>query len=130
MVSFSLAPFVSIGVREGFELAFAGSGKAISSIICSISTSAILACSFRLDGRCGPFPTLPACFRIFINDAGVAGSLPIVGVGAGAGPVPGCFAARYGDLLADVDLGVAGGGINISDKDSGDIDSASEVSWL
>jgi len=130
VVSFSLAPFVSIGVREGFELAFAGSGKAISSIICSISTSAILACSFRLDGRCGPFPTLPACFRIFINDAGVAGSLPIVGVGAGAGPVPGCFAARYGDLLADVDLGVAGGGINISDKDSGDIDSASEVSWL
>ncbi len=130
MVSLSLAPSVFIGVREGFVFAFAGSGKAMSSIICSMSASAILACSFRLDGRCGPFTPLPASFRIFINDAGVAGALSIIGEGTGTGCEAGCFAARYGDLLADMDLGVAGGGISISDNGSGDIDSASELSWL
>jgi len=36
----------------------------------------------------------------------------------------------YGDLLADPDLGVAGGGIRASDNGSGEIDSASELSWL
>ena len=130
VVSLSLAPTVFIGVREGFVFAFAGSGKTMSSIICSMSASAIFACSFRLDGRCGPFAPLPACFRIFINDAGVAGALSNIGKGAGTGWDPGCFAAKCGDLLAGVDLGVAGGGIKISDKGSGDIDSASELSWL
>ena len=128
MVSLSLAPSVFIGVSEGFLFAFASSGKAMSSMICSISASAILACSFKLDGRCGPLAPLPACFRIFIKDAGVAGALSILGVGAGADCEAPCFAARYGDLLAGVDLGVAGGGISISDKGSGDIDSASELS--
>ena len=40
------------------------------------------------------------------------------------------LAVRYGDLLAEIDLGVAGGGIKISDKGSGDTDSAPELSWL
>lgn len=130
MVSLSLASSVLIGAREGFVFAFAGSGRTMSSIICSMSASAIFACSLRLDGRCGPFAPLPACFRIFIKDAGVAGALSEVDKGAGTGWDPDCFAARYGDLLAGVDLGVAGGGISISDKGSGDIDSVSELSWL
>lgn len=41
-----------------------------------------------------------------------------------------CFARREGDLLVVPDLGVAGGGIRTSDKDSGEIDPASELSWL
>ena len=128
MLSLPLASAVFIGVREGFVVAFAGSGKAISSIISSMSASAVFACSFRLDGRCGPLVPLPACFRIFIKDAGVAGALSRLGVGAGAAWDPVCLAARYGDRLADVDLGVAGGGMSISDKGSGEIDSASELS--
>lgn len=128
VVSFPFAPTVLIGVKRGFEVGFAGSGKAISSIICSISASEMEACSFRLDARCGPPIYLPACFRIFINDAGVAGSLSMASMGADWEPA--CFAARYGDLPADVDLGVAGGGINISDKGSGDTESASELFWL
>ena len=43
---------------------------------------------------------------------------------------PGCFALRYGDLLEELDLGVAGGGIKMSDRGSGDIDPASELSLL
>lgn len=68
------ASAVLIGFRAGFRDAFAGSGNTMSSIICSMSASASAVCSFRLDvGRFIPF-TFPACLRIFINDAGVAGS--------------------------------------------------------
>lgn len=40
------------------------------------------------------------------------------------------FAASGGDLLAEAEWGVTGGGISISDRGSGDIDSASELSKL
>ena len=42
---------------------------------------------------------------------------------------PFCFASRYGDLLAEPDLGVAGGGISTSERGSGDTESAPELSW-
>lgn len=72
-----------------------------------------------------PF-TFPACLRIFINDAGVAGS-PLVSCKE-AGWFPFCLALRYGDLLAELDLGVAGGGIRISDNGSGETESCPELS--
>lgn len=74
VVGVKFASAVLIGVRAGFLVVFAGSGKTMSSIICSMSASARAVCSFKLDvGRLMPF-TFPACLRIFINDAGVAGS--------------------------------------------------------
>ncbi len=79
------------------------------------------AMSSRPDGR-------PACFLSFINEAGVAGSLVIGNKGADCDPC--CCAARYGDFPAEADRGVAGGGIRASDNGSGDIDSASELSWM
>jgi len=39
------------------------------------------------------------------------------------------LASRYGDLLAELDLGVAGGGMRISDRGSGETESAPELSW-
>ena len=57
---------------------------------------------------------------------GVAGSSAAVGTVALW--FSGCFAVKYGDRLAGFDFGVAGGGIRISDKGSGDMDSASELS--
>lgn len=65
---------VLIGFRAGFLFLFAGSGKTMSSIICSMSASAKAACSFKLE-VCRLVPlNLAACLRIFIKDAGVAGS--------------------------------------------------------
>jgi len=69
-----LGPLVFIGFREGLRVDLSGSGRAMSSMICSISASASRACSFRLeDWRCAALDLL-ACLRIFISDAGVAGS--------------------------------------------------------
>lgn len=45
------------------------------------------------------------------------------------GPPP-FLAVRYGDLLAELDLGVAGGGIRTSVRGSGETESAPELSWL
>lgn len=70
----------------------------------------------------------PVSFLSFIKDAGVAGSLLMASSGADLDPIR--WAARYGDLPAVADLGVAGGGIRASDNGSGDIDSASELSGL
>ena len=123
----SLASAVLMGVRAGFA-AFAGSGKTMSSIASSTSTSASDACSLRLDLACRLVAPFLACCLILINDAGVAGSSGIEAVGTGF--VVGCFASKEGDWPAVLDLGVAGGGINISESDSGEIDSASELSWV
>lgn len=57
----------------------------------------------------------------------MTGLLSLGGMGADCDPG---FATIWGDLLAEADFGVAGGGIRISDKDSGETDSASELSWL
>ena len=120
------ASAVLIGVKVGFLVAFAGSGKTMSSIICSMSASASAVCSFKLDvERFKPF-VFSASLRIFINDAGVAGS-PFASC-KGAAWRPFCLALRYGDLLAEVDLGVAGGGIRISDNGSGETESGPELS--
>ena len=68
------ASAVLIGFRVGLFVVFTGSGKTMSSMICSMSASASAVCSFKLDvGRFKPV-TFPASLRIFINDAGVAGS--------------------------------------------------------
>lgn len=100
----------------------------MSSMICSISVSASEACSLRFEEDCGLLKALPACLRIFINDAGVAGSL--LAASSGADLEPFSFPVKYGDFPAEPGLGVAGGGIRASDKDSGETDSASELSWL
>ena len=92
----------------------------------SRSASAFEADSFKFDNCRCPFAAFSLCFSILIKDAGVAGSLVIAGVEAGKYPAR--FACRYGDLPADPGLGVAGGGIKISERGSGDIDSASELS--
>ena len=73
-------------------------------------------------------PPLSASLRIFISEAGVAASPLMATIGADWDP--GCVALRYGDLLEELDLGVAGGGIKMSDRGSGDIDPASELSLL
>ena len=95
MVGVDLSLFavaVLIGFRTGLLVVFAESGTSMSSMICSISASASAVCSFKLDvGRLMP-PTLPACLRIFINDAGVAGS-PFVSC-KGAAWCVFCFALR------------------------------------
>ena len=77
---------------------------------------------------CSSLRGRPACFLSFIKEAGVAGSFVIGNRGTDVDPI--CCAVRYGDFPAEADLGVAGGGIRASDKGSGDIDSASELSWL
>ena len=57
-----LRPFavgILIGCRAGFLELLAGSGRVMSSIICSMSASANKACSFRLDAEWGsPEPLL------------------------------------------------------------------------
>lgn len=122
VISSSLASEVRKGVNAGrFPPPLAGSGNAMASIVCSSSDSNRDVCSFKADpaGR-------PTAFRIFISDAGVAGLSLIRGMGADWNPG---FATICGDLLAEADLGVEGGGIRISERGSGDIDSASELSW-
>ena len=69
-------------------------------------------------------------FRIFIKEAGVAGASLAAIAGLDCCCAPPLLAVRYGDLLAELDLGVAGGGIKISDRGSGDTESAPELSWL
>lgn len=128
VASSSLACTVLIGASIGFVGPAAGSGKTILSIICSISASAIEACSFRLEVRRCPAKSFPFCFLIFINDAGVAGWLPEAEGASFA--TSACLPDRCGDLPEISDLGVAGGGIKISDKGSGDIDSAPELSCM
>lgn len=114
-----------MGGRSGLDVR-AGSGRTMSSMICSISASAREACSRRFEDECCLLKALPACLRIFINEAGVAGSLLMASSGADFEPFS--FPARYGDRPADPGLGVAGGGMRASDRDSGDTDSASELS--
>lgn len=97
-------------------------------MLCSPSTSVSDACSFRIDGPRCLAEALAACFLIRIRDAGVAGSSLFSIVEAALEPC--CFARIDGELLVALDLGVAGGGIRTSDKDSGEMDSASELSWL
>ena len=123
VMSSSFASEVRKGVKAGRLLeGFAESGAIIFSIVCSSSDSKREVCSFRAE----PAGFL-AALRILINDAGVAGLLSIGGIGADCDPG---FATICGDLLEEMDFGVAGGGIRISDNGSGDIDSASELSWL
>lgn len=121
----SLASAVLIGVRAGFEL-FAGSGRVMSSIAPAASISASEACSFKPEDPCRLVAAILAPFLILISDAGVAGSSGIEVVGAELEVR--FFASKEGDWPAVLDLGVAGGGINISDSGSGEIDSASELS--
>ena len=47
----------------------------------------------------------------------------------GKGPSA-CLAEIWGDFPAELDLGVAGGGMSTSEMGSGEIESASELSWL
>ena len=120
VVSSSLASAVRNGANAGRLVeAFAGSGAVIASMVCSNCDSSRDVCSLRAE---------PAAFaaplRILIKDAGVAGLLSTGSTGAECEPGTIC-----GDLLEEADLGVAGGGINTSDKASGDTDSASELSW-
>lgn len=121
----SFASAVLIGAKIGL-VAFAGSGRLMSSMLPSPSSTLSEACSFRLESPCCFAAILPACFLILISDAGVAGSSDMDVVGAEL--EAGCFATSEGERPAVLDLGVAGGGINISDRDSGEIDSASELS--
>jgi len=95
-------------------------------MLCSPSTSVSDACSLRCEGLCFWAEPFAACFLILISEAGVAGSslFPVVEAAVEAC----CFARRDGDLLVVLDFGVAGGGMRTSDKDSGEIDSASELS--
>lgn len=72
---------VSNGVNCGLVVTFPGWAEATSSITCSTSPSARDACSFKAeDPGCPRF--LPASLRIFINEAGVAGSPLMATMGA------------------------------------------------
>lgn len=123
VMSSSVASDVRNGVKAGRLLDdFAESGRTMASIVCSSCDSNRDDCSFKAEPA-----DLPAPLRILINDAGVTGLLSVGGMGADCDPG---FATIGGDLLPEADFGVAGGGIKISDNDSGDIDSASELSWL
>lgn len=80
--SSSFASPVLRGVKAGrFDDSFAGSGKAIASIVCSSSDSSSELCSFRADPA-----GLPAPLRILISEAGVAGLSSIAGMGADRDP--------------------------------------------
>ena len=114
-----------MGAKVGFE-ALTGSGSEMSSMLGSLSISVRDACSFKPDGPCCLVAPFPACFLILMSEAGVAGSSDIPDAEAEIEAC--CFASRDGDLPAVLDLGVAGGGIKISDRDSGEMDSASELS--
>lgn len=106
--------------------AWAGSGKTMSSMIDSCSASAR---DVSAGWSRGPRAPLSPFFRIFINDAGVFGSLPVRRVGDTGGTAPDC-GWRCGDRPTDPGRGVAGGGMRISSRGSGDTDSVSELSWL
>lgn len=124
VVSSSCVSEVRNGVRAGrFEDVLEVSGEVMASIVCSSCASSMDVCSFSAE----PVERL-AALRILINDDGVAGLSSVAGIGADCGPeVAGTI---WGDLLAEADLGVAGGGIKTSDNGSGEMDSASELSWL
>lgn len=122
VVSSSCASEVRNGVKAGrFEDVLDVSGEVMVSIVCSSCASSIDVCSFSVE----PVDLL-AALRILINDDGVAGLSSVAGNGAECGPDE--AAAIWGDLLAEADFGVAGGGIKTSDRGSGDMDSASELS--
>lgn len=124
VVSSSCASEVRNGVKAGrFEDVLEVSGEVMVSIVCSSCASSNNVCSFSVE----PVGLL-AALRILINDDGVAGLSSVAGNGAECGPDE--AAAIWGDLLAEADLGVAGGGIKTSDSGSGDMDSPSELSRL
>lgn len=121
VMSSSVVSEVRNGVKAGRLVdGFAESGAMMASIVCSSSDSSRDVCSLRAEPA-----GFPAPLRSLINDAGVAGLLSMGGIGAECDPG---LATICGDLLAEADFGVAGGGIRTSDSGSGDIDSASELS--
>lgn len=74
--SSSFVSEVRKGVNAGrFAEPLAASGKVMASIVCSSSDSSRIDCSFKVEPA-----DLPAPFRIFINDAGVAGWSPMGGM--------------------------------------------------
>ena len=115
-----------MGERIGRVEPLTGSGSVISSRICSISASAARVCFFRLESFCCFPAALDLDFSILINDAGVAGS-PFEST-AIAAESSACLGGIWGDFPAELDLGVAGGGIKTSESGSGETESASELS--
>ena len=110
------------GVRAGrFDDGLEASGKVMASIVRSSCASSMDVCSFNAE----PAGRL-AALRILINDAGVAGLSSVAGIGAACGPD--VAPLIWGDLLAEADLGVAGGGIKTSESGSGEMEPASELS--
>ena len=110
------------GVKAGrFEDGLEVSGRVMASIVCSSCASSMDVCSFNAE----PAGRL-AALRILINDDGVAGLSSVASTGAACDPD--VAALIWGDLLAEADLGVAGGGIKTSESGSGEMDSASELS--
>jgi len=128
LVCSMFASEVLIGLRAGFLVVLAGSGKTMSSMICSMSASAAAVCSCKFEVCRVPPLIFLLCLRTLMSDAGVAGS-PLTSCADASGGCP-CLASRYGDLPAELDLGVAGGGIKTSDNGSGETESGPELSWL